>query len=224
MEDFIREEEMRVLGVLIEKQMTTPEYYPMTVNSIKTACNQKTNRYPIVDYESDFVEDIISGLRRRKMLVVVSGPGMRSKKYEHNFKSLLFLSQKEMAVLAVLMLRGPQTVGELRGRTERMVKFDGLDEVEETLKDMIVESRQPFSLVQKLPMMPGQKEHRFVQTLTGAPNIEKLTAELVYDTPTSSSRPSQSARIDELTEKVDTLSQELAELKAAFDKFRQEFE
>lgn len=223
MEELLAPEEVRVLGVLMEKQMTTPEYYPMTVNAVKNACNQKTNRHPVVEYEEDFVGDIIDRLRRKRLLIVVSGPGMRARKYEHNLKDLLFLNQKEMALLCLLMLRGPQTVGELRGRTERMATFNGLEEVEEILGDLAADTRQPLSLVRKLPVLPGQKEHRFVHLLSGEPDIEQLAIEAEFDTP-AANRTSSADKLAELEVQVETLSREMSELREAFQRFKQQFE
>ena len=223
MEELLAPEEVRVLGVLMEKQMTTPEYYPMTVNAVKNACNQKTNRHPGVEFEEDFVSDIIDRLRRKRVLIVVSGPGMRARKYEHNLKDLLFLNQKEMALLCMLMLRGPQTVGELRGRSERMASFEGLEEVEEVLGDLAAANRQPLPLVRKLPVLPGQKEHRFVHLLSGEPDLERLAIEAEFDAPVSS-RSSSADKLAELEAQVETLSRELSELREAFEQFKQQFE
>ncbi len=216
-------EEARVLGCLMEKQMTTPEYYPMTPNALKNACNQKSNRYPVVDFDDEIVRNTIDSLRRKNMLIVVTGAGSRVRKYEHRMKEVFFLSKKEIAAMCIMMLRGPQTIGEIRGRTERMVDFADLNDVEETLQDLMREGRNPRPLVVKLPVFPGQKEHRFIHLLCGEPNIEQLTADAAAYASTSVVHVGKS-KITELEEKVETLTQELETLKEQFHQFKKQFE
>src|ERR1022692_3418428 len=125
--------EVRVLGALLEKEITTPEYYPLTVNALVNACNQKSNRDPVVNYEEEVVQQALAVLRHKGLAVRISGTGHRVEKYGHSLGERLNLGRRESAVLCVLMLRGPQTVGELRGRTERLYNFDDLESVENTL-------------------------------------------------------------------------------------------
>lgn len=219
--DFIlTEEEVRVLGVLAEKQMTTPEYYPMSLNAVKVACNQKSNRDPVVEYEEAAVLEALDSLRRKGLALVVSGGGSRVRKYEHKLREALFLSQKEQALLTMLMLRGPQTLGELRSRTDRMAEFADLAEVEETLRDLSAAERSPRPLVMMLPRMPGQKENRYAQLLAGEPDLEALAAREASAVP----QPAGTSRLAELEEKVEMLTRELQELKEQFRQFKQQFE
>jgi uncharacterized protein len=156
--------ELRVLGALIEKESTTPEYYPMSLNSLVAACNQKTNRWPVSEYSDDEVMSALDGLKYRGFSAAITG-GSRVTKFAQRFTEKLNLGRRETAILCVLMLRGPQTIGEIKGRTERMYSFADLDETETVLQKMI--DRPEGALVQKLPHAPGTKEPRFAQTLAG---------------------------------------------------------
>ncbi len=144
--------ELRVLGALMEKEKTTPEYYPMSVNALLNACNQKTNRDPVVNYDEETVETALHGLREKGLSARISG-GSRVAKHEHRFTERCNLGRREEAVLCVLMLRGPQTVGELRGRTERLYNFDDLESVENTLQRLA-----EIGFVKQLPRQAGYKE------------------------------------------------------------------
>src|SRR5438874_2089235 len=144
--------ELRVLGALIEKESTTPEYYPMTLNSLVAACNQKTNRWPVTEYTDDDVMAGLDGLKVRGFAVSITGGG-RVTKFAQRFTEKLNLGRRETAILCVLMLRGPQTVGEIKGRTERMYSFGDLDETETVLQKMI--DRPEGALVRRLPHSPG---------------------------------------------------------------------
>ena len=219
----LSEEEARVLGALLEKQMTTPEYYPMSVNALTNACNQKSNRHPVVNYEESTVLETVDSLRRKGLAIVVTGAGSRVRKYEHKVKETLFLNQKEQAALCMLMLRGPQTVGEIRTRTDRMATFQDLTEVEDTLRDLAAKERTPQPLVMMLPRFPGQKENRYIHLLSGEPDVEALSAEEAAATAVSS-RSANETRITELEAKVENLSGELQALKEQFNQFRKQFE
>jgi uncharacterized protein YceH (UPF0502 family) len=155
-----RPTELRVLGALIEKQRTTPDHYPLTLNALRLACNQATNRDPVVDYDDATIRDAIERLGRRGWARFAGGPGSRAPKYRHLLGDALGLGERELSVLAVLMLRGPQTPGELKVRTERMFAFAGLAELHEVL-----ESLAGRELVSQLERRPGQKEARFTQLL-----------------------------------------------------------
>jgi uncharacterized protein len=152
--------ELRVLGCLIEKQRTTPDTYPLSLNALRAACNQSTNRDPVVDYDEPTIRSALDELSRRGWTRLASGPGSRAVKFRHLLPEALSLSDAELSLLAVLMLRGPQTPGELKQRTERLYPFDSLAAVEGTLQELI--GRE---LVSRLPRRPGQKEERYAQRL-----------------------------------------------------------
>ena len=156
--------EIRVLGCLIEKQRTTPDAYPLSLNSLRLACNQATNRDPVVEYDEPTIRGALDGLRRRGWARLASGPGSRAAKYRHLFDEALGLSAEEISLLCVLMLRGPQTPGELKQRTERLHRFDGLGRIDEVLTGL-----GGRELVVRLDRRPGQKEDRYAHLLGGEP-------------------------------------------------------
>jgi len=153
--------EIRVLGCLLEKQRTTPDTYPLTLNALRAACNQSTNRDPVVAYDEATIRDAVTRLARRRWARLASGAGSRASKYRHLLDESLTRAPDELAVLCVLMLRGPQTPGELKGRTERLHPFAGLDAIHATL-DALIERE----LVAQLPRRPGQKEERYAHRLS----------------------------------------------------------
>jgi uncharacterized protein len=164
--------EVRVLGCLIEKQRTTPDVYPLSLNALRSACNQSTNRDPVVDYDEATIRSAVDELSRRGWVRLASGPGSRAAKFRHLLPEAIGVSDAEISLLAVLMLRGPQTPGELKQRTERLYAFDGLGGVEEVLQDLIGQE-----LVARLPRRPGQKEERYAQLLgEGAPEPEEAAS------------------------------------------------
>jgi uncharacterized protein len=189
--------EIRVLGCLIEKQRTTPDVYPLSLNALRAACNQTTNRDPVVDYDETQIRAALERLSRKGWTRLASGPGSRAAKYRHLLGEALGLAPDEISVLCVLMLRGPQTPGELKGRTERMHPFASLADVQDTLERLIARD-----LAARLPRRPGQKEERYAQLLGG---------EAVA--PEESSAPPD--RYAELEERVSRLEDELARLRAA---------
>ncbi len=201
-------EEIRVLGSLVEKERTTPEYYPLTLNALVTACNQKTNREPVVNYDETTVEIALDGLHRKGFISNVTGAGLRARKFLHLTEKKLGLNEAESAVLCVLMLRGPQTGGEIRGRTGRMHTFDELSDVETVLQGLI--DREAGALVARLPKLPGTKEHRHVHLLGGEPDWEELEASA------SQNAAGPSSSLDELRAEVQSLREELGELKTKF--------
>src|SRR5579871_3900790 len=152
--------ELRVLGCLIEKQRTTPDVYPLSLNALRLACNQATNRDPVVDYDEATIRRALDALARRGWTRLASGPGSRAAKYRHLLHEALGLDDRQLSLLAVLMLRGAQTPGELKQRAERLYPFSTLDEVEQALAELAERS-----LVQRLPRRPGQKEERYRQLL-----------------------------------------------------------
>jgi uncharacterized protein YceH (UPF0502 family) len=154
--------ELRVLGCLIEKQRTTPDAYPLSLNSLRLACNQSTNRDPIVDYDEPTIRAALERLSRRSWVRLASGSGSRAVKYRHLLPDALDLSEAELSLLAVLMLRGPQTPGELKQRTERLYRFESPADV-----DVVLDGLIGRELVDRLDRRPGQKEQRYVQLLGG---------------------------------------------------------
>jgi uncharacterized protein YceH (UPF0502 family) len=195
--------EIRVLGCLIEKQRTTPDVYPLTLNGLRAACNQATNRDPVVSYDEETVRDGIRGLVHRQWARLASGPGSRAVKYRHLLDDALELNDAELAVLCVLMLRGAQTPGELKARTERMQPFDSLTELHEILDALIRRE-----LVARLPRRPGQKEERYLQLLGGdeaAPAAER-------------EQPQPAG--DDVEARLTRLEEEVATLRDAFESVR----
>ena len=154
--------ELRVLGCLIEKQRTTPDQYPLSLNALRLACNQSTNRDPVVDYDETTIRDALRRLSERQWVRLASGPGSRAAKYRHLLDDALHLDDAEISLLAILMLRGPQTPGELKARTERLHRFGSVPEVEETLARLI-----DREYAARLPRRPGQKEERYAQLIGG---------------------------------------------------------
>jgi uncharacterized protein YceH (UPF0502 family) len=190
--------ELRALGALIEKESTTPEYYPMSLNSLVAACNQKTNRWPVTEYTDDDVMAGLEGLKLRGFAASITG-GSRVTKFAERFTETLNLGRRETAILCVLMLRGQQTVGEIKGRTERMYAFADLDETETVLQKMT------GTLIQKLPHAPGTKEPRYAHTLGGPVEAAIAVPALHPD------------RISALEAEVRRLSDEVAELRRRLD-------
>jgi uncharacterized protein YceH (UPF0502 family) len=200
--------ELRVLGVLMEKSKTTPDYYPMTINSLVAACNQKTSRKPVVQYDEDTVATALNTLKRRGLISTATGGSDRSVKFKHNFAIVFPVIPAEVALMCLLMLRGPQTPGELNTNSGRLHEFESIEEVQEVL-ERLTTTEPPFIL--QLPRRPGQKEVRYVHLLSGTPDInEDYTDE-------QSAKPSSGLEI-----RVAKLEQELAELRAEFDKLMKE--
>jgi uncharacterized protein YceH (UPF0502 family) len=207
-------EEARVLGSLIEKEATTPEYYPMSLNALVNACNQKSNRHPQVNYDDEIVLQAIDRLRDKKMAAVIVGSG-RVNKYAQRFSELLNLGRREMALLCTLLLRGPQTLGELGGRSERMHTFEDLDAVEHTLD--LLATHEAGKLVAKLSKSPGQKEARYAHLLSGEPPEEEVTTLA----PVSSSPTAD--RISALEAEVAALRNDLTDLRRRLEDFERQF-
>jgi uncharacterized protein len=211
--------EVRVLGSLIEKEITTPEYYPLTLNALTNACNQISNRDPVVSFEDKTVARALEDLREKKLVWMVTGVG-RVPKYEHRLKEALMLAEQELAVLCVLMLRGPQTVGEIRGRTGRLYEFKELDEVELTLQALM--TAQPPRVV-KLPRQPGTKESRYAHLLAGEVEIEGREVATRLEPATLEVRQ-ENERLARVEGELTQVRSELAELKQQFIDFKKQFE
>jgi uncharacterized protein len=208
------ETEARVAGALIEKQLTTPEYYPLSLNALTNACNQKNNRDPIVAYDESRVMSAIDRLRAKNIVITVTGTGIRVPKYKQNLTTLLSLAPGEVAAMCVLLLRGPQTVGEIRTRTAPMHEFGNLAEVEEVLAAL--GGRTPDPLTVQLPRRPGQKEVRFCHLLSGSPAL--TTTEPVVAVPAGDPRIEQlETDLRALREMIEQIANELAEFKKQFD-------
>ncbi len=217
MVDFIlNDKEARVLGALLEKSLATPEYYPLTLNSLTIACNQKSNRNPVVAYDETTVADAVAGLLG-KQLVVRSDVG-RVTKYAECFVGNAKLLIREAAVLCLLLLRGPQTVGELRGRSERLYGFEYLAAVSKTLDDLI-----EMGLAEKLPRQPGRKESRFTQLLGGKSEIAAVSESADAGNSGQREKPAI-GRLEELAAEVASLKEELQSLRQQFMDFRSQFE
>lgn len=214
MEAPLNEVEVRVLGCLIEKETTTPEYYPLSLNSLTNACNQKSNRNPVLSYDEETVSGALRGLREKGLSTTVQRADSRTAKYMHSLVERLDLEKGEIAVLCELMLRGPQTVGEIRGRAERMYAFKGIEEADSILRGLM-ERQEP--LVLKLPRLPGRKEPRYAHLMSGMPEAgeEKTPPE------EASQRDS---RLERLEGEVSALRTELDELKSALSALKSELE
>jgi uncharacterized protein len=198
--------ESRVLGALLEKEVTTPEYYPLTLNALVNACNQKSSRDPVVNYSDEVVQQALALLRHQGLAVRISGAGHRVEKYAHSLGEKLNLGRRESAVLCVLMLRGPQTAGELRGRTERMHEFAEIADVEHCLESLA--QRTPEPLVASMP------RGRWCHLLGGLPNPASEAAE--------SATPGAAA--SDFEQRISDLEREVAELKQTLESFRRQFE
>jgi len=212
--------EVRVLGSLVEKQVTTPEYYPLTINALTLACNQKNNRNPVTSYDENAVAEALETLREKNLVYVFHGSTSRVPKYKHVMPEVMHLSPSEMAIICVLMLRGTQTPGELRGNASRLYEFSGLDEIQQTLDSLI--SREPEPLVMRLPRQPGQKEVRFAHLLSGPIDVDAAVTE--HAARVSASRVSQSERVDKLEQEVATLAATMQKLQEQFEEFKRQFE
>lgn len=219
LDQILTQVEVRVLGSLIEKEITTPEYYPLTLNALVNACNQLTNREPVASFDERTVARALESLREKKLAWMVTGIG-RVPKYEHRFAEALKLAEQELAVLCVLMLRGPQTVGEIRGRTGRLYEFKELEEVELTLQALL--SAEP-PLVVKLPRQPGTKESRYAHLLAGEVHVEEREVTPRLEPATLEVRQ-ENERIAKLEEELEQVRNELSELKQQFLDFKRQFE
>lgn len=221
MEDVLEKVEERVLGVLIEKGVTTPDYYPLTLNSLTTGCNQKSNRNPVLDLDEKMVVRALDSLREKELIRMVSGADQRVPKYYHRFGEVLGFSDGETAVLCELMLRGPQTVGELKGRGSRLHEFATLAEVESLLLGLT--NRE---VVRKLPRQPGFKESRHAHLLAGEPPVNEVAADSpgVVPEPATLQVRAENERLGELEATVSQLQRQLEDLSRQFEEFRGQFE
>ncbi|MEJ6982548.1 YceH family protein [Pedobacter sp. P351] len=201
--------EQRVLGALMEKCKTTPDYYPMTLNGLTAACNQKTSRKPVVNYDEETVVLALNSLKKRGLISTATGGSSRVIKYKHNFAIAFPVLPSEVAIICLLLLRGPQTPGELNTNSGRLYEFETLEEVQDVLEKL---SAGEMPYVVQLPRRPGQKEVRYMHLLGTSPDFDE------EDLPEEPARRS----VGELESRVSKLEQDLAEMKEAFDKLMKE--
>jgi len=201
-------EEQRVLGALMEKSRTTPEYYPLTLNALVSACNQKTSRKPVVNYDESTVIAALDSLRKKGLVSTVTGGSARVTKYKHNFAVVYPVIPAEVTIICLLLLRGPQTPGELNTNAGRMYEFESLEEVQALLDKLASESP---AYVLQLPKRPGQKEARYMHLLGG----NEMPEDLDVDSGDIATQADLAARLSRV-------ESELAALRAEFDKLMQE--
>jgi uncharacterized protein len=207
----LSEPEARVLGSMIEKELATPDYYPLSLNALVNACNQKSNREPVVSYDDSTVLAALDLLRDKRLATVITGGDNRVPKHGHRAYETLDLGRRELALLCVLLLRGPQTIGELKERTGRMYEFDDLESVESALDRLA--SLDTGALTVRLDRQPGMREARWAHLLSGEPPAQPVSAAAAPAPPAT----------HPLTERVERLEAELAALRAEFEAFRREF-
>jgi len=214
----LNEYEVRVLGALLEKDMSTPEYYPLSLNALVNACNQKSNRDPVVSYAAETVESALDSLREKKLVLIHTGGDNRVPKYSHRLSETLNLGNRELAILCELLLRGPQTPGELNSRARRLHAFDELAAVESCLDRLM--TWDPQALAVKLPRQPGARESRYAHLLSGEPTVPETAAE-----PRPFERPeSVGERLARLEAEVEALRNAVQRLEMDFREFRKQFE
>ena len=214
----LTEVEARVLGSLVEKQLTTPEYYPLTLNALTAACNQKSNRDPVMSLDETSLMTAIDSLRDKNLVYLFYGSGSRAVKYKHMLPNVHDLESGGVAIVAALVLRGPQTIGELRERTGRLHEFGGLGQVQEMLDEL---ARRDEPLVIKLERQPGQKEARYAHLLCGEIDQDKIASSRASSL---TSTGGGTERISKLENEVESLRSELSEFRVVFDEFRKQFD
>ena len=216
--DQLTDVETRILGALIEKEMTTPDNYPLSLNALTNACNQTSNREPVTSYDEGTVASAVESMRRRSLVRAVQQSGSRVTKYRHLADETLGLTSQQAAVMCVLMLRGPQTLGELKTRGTRLANLESLDDVETAMNQLL--ARESPALVTRLERRPGQKEARFAHLLAGEP-VDTFG----MDAPAErTSGGGASDRLAALEQALTELRQEVADLRSQLDSFRKQFE
>ncbi|HLB92655.1 MAG TPA: YceH family protein [Terriglobales bacterium] len=214
----LTENEVRVLGALIEKDITTPEYYPLSLNALVNACNQKSNRDPVMQLDEDAVRDAVEGLQQDRLAGPAGGADSRVTKYEHRLQEVYNFTRPEIAVLCVLLLRGPQTPGELRGRGERMHRFEALEDVQSALQKLM--QREP-PLAKVLARQPGTKESRYAHLMAGDVGETMGPAQIGA---AAERGPAEGERIARLEAEVAELRREVGGVKDQLERFRKQFE
>jgi len=215
-------EETRVLGCLIEKEVTTPDYYPLTLNAVLAACNQKSNRSPVVEYDEKIVVWALDHLREKKLSILHHVAGSRVPKYEHRLLERFAFSEEQRGVLCLLLLRGPQTAGELKGRSGRLCSFSSPAEVERTLGSLVGHESGPF--VVEMPVQPGSREPRYMHLFEGMPEMPDYSTMAFPVEPARVRLEAEENRLAGLEATVAELRQEKADLQAEFQVFRKQFE
>lgn len=211
----------RVLGCLIEKERATPDYYPLTLHSLTAACNQKSSRSPAMSLAETDVVRAIDRLRAEHLCCEAHLAGSRVPKYEHSVTNRWKLQDREIAVLCVLLLRGPQTPGEVRSRTTRLYQFRDVLEVNETFQSLVDHPQGPFVL--EMPRLPGHKENRYSHLLCGEPEIGQTDITLAPEAATLQYR-AENERLEALEKELEDVQAQVAELKAQFEEFVRQFE
>jgi uncharacterized protein len=207
-DDTLTEAEVRVLGSLIEKEITTPDYYPLSLNALVAACNQSSNRNPVVHYDEDTVAQAADTLREKKLVHLIARGESRVTKYRHVLYEAMNMGRPDIAVMCVLMLRGPQTVGEIRTRTNRLYDFGSLEQVETTLNALMTAGPP---LIARLPRQTGQKEVRYAHLLAGEVQLSAVEVEMETEREIEPDR-------------ISKLEKEVADLRREFEEFRKKFE
>jgi uncharacterized protein YceH (UPF0502 family) len=222
MDVLLSPEEVRVLGCLLEKQITTPDYYPLTLNALTAACNQKTSRDPVVDYDDKTVLRALDQLREKKLSLMHYVAGGRVPKYEHRVDEHFDFTEEQRGVLCLLLLRGPQTAGELKSRSGRLCSFSSPTEVERVLGSLVGHENGPF--VAELPRLPGAREPRFMHLLSGQPELPDPASVPVPKEAARQALEQEQLRWAEMEATIAELKAELTELRAQFQTFRDQFE
>jgi uncharacterized protein YceH (UPF0502 family) len=218
----LNEVEARVLGALIEKDITTPDYYPLSLNALVNACNQKNNRDPIMTLDESAVRDALATLQEKRMAGPASGADSRVTKFEHRLQEVFNFDRREIAIVCVLLLRGPQTPGELRSRTDRMYHFEALEDVVSTL-DRLAQRDPPLARI--LPRQPGTKESRYTHLFSGEPEADITVAHVERaPSPATAGNTTNADRITALEAEVSALRHELTEIQQQLAIFRKQFE
>lgn len=215
MDVLLNEIEARIVGCLIEKEATTPEYYPLTLNALVAACNQKSNRFPVVDYDEKTVQNALDDLREKNIVYVFYGSNSRVPKYKHILPKLLEIDRHEVAIICVLLLRGFQTIGELKERSQRIYEFESLNEVHQALDEL---RKRDEPLILELPKQPGQKEARYAHLLSG-----EISAEAIATTAFTPTQARQD-QIAKLESEIEELKSSFAALRVEFEEFKKQFE
>jgi len=217
----LTETETRVLGSLIEKDITTPDYYPLSLNALVNACNQKNNRDPVVMLDEESVRNALTTLQEKRLAGPASGADSRVTKYEHRLQEVFNFDRREIAIVCVLLLRGPQTPGELRSRTDRMYHFEALDDVVSTL-DRLAQREPPLAVI--LPRQPGTKESRYMHLFSGEAPMDVTQMPSPASSAPARTEPSIADRLARLEETVAGLRDDLVEMQQQLDSFRKQFE
>jgi uncharacterized protein len=220
----LNEYELRVLGALVEKQLATPDYYPLSLNALTNGCNQKNHRDPVVSYDEPTVTRAIDGLKEKKIVYVFHGSEARVPKYGHLFPKAFELNEAEVALMCVLILRGPQTPGELRSRTSHLYNFEQLSDVENALQSL---SSREQPLVVRMARLPAARESRYAHLLGGPVSVDDLPASppaSLKTAPPTPRAPADDGHLARLEDEIKSLRRELAELKQEFAKFKSQFE